>query len=92
MEMKEHWVFIEGRHGSPMICSRIGVRIYFMDREDDGPDLETRVPGLQILFDKEKNSFKIVRLNDKTGMEIVASEQPRSRSEQDRVRKPNPLG
>ncbi len=74
--MKEHWVFIDGKQASPMICSRIGIRIYFMDHEDTGPHLESRVPGLSIYYNTENNRFKIVRLNDKTGIEVEGVEHP----------------
>lgn len=68
--MKEHWVFIDGREADPMICSRAGIRIYYMDHEDKGPDLAFRIPGLLILYDEEKRRFRIRRLNDRTGIEV----------------------
>lgn len=68
--MKEHWVFIDGREADPMICSRTGIRIYYMDHEDKGPDLASRIPGLLVLYDEEKRRFKIWRLNDRTGIEV----------------------
>jgi hypothetical protein len=67
--MKEHWVFIEDRAG-PMICSKAGIRIHYMDREDEGPDLVSRIPGLLIIYDDEKRRFKISRVNDRTGIEV----------------------
>jgi hypothetical protein len=70
MEMKEHWVFIEGRQGGPMVCSRAGIRIYCMDHQDEGADLASRVPGLLVLYDEEERRFKILRLNDRTGIEV----------------------
>ncbi|NIO03698.1 MAG: hypothetical protein GTN74_03525 [Proteobacteria bacterium] len=68
--MKEHWVFIDGRDAGPMICSRAGIRIYHMDHEDNGPDLASRIPGLLVVYDEEKKRFKILRLNDRTGIEV----------------------
>jgi hypothetical protein len=73
MEMKEHWVFIDGRQGGPMICSRAGIRIYRMDHEDEGADLGSRVPGLVVLYDDERRSFRVLRLNDRTGIEVEGS-------------------
>ena len=69
-KMKEHWVFVEGRQGTPLICSRNGIRIYYMDAKDDGAHLASRVPGLSISYDPLEDAFRIVRLNDKTGIQI----------------------
>ncbi|MBW2059296.1 MAG: hypothetical protein JRJ26_17550 [Deltaproteobacteria bacterium] len=77
--MKEHWVFIDGRESNPMICSRMGIKIYFMDHDDHGPRLETRVPGLLILYDTERDRFKVVRLNNRTGIEVEGVEHFRSK-------------
>jgi len=73
VEMKEHWVFIDGRQGGPMICSRAGIRICYMDHKDKGPNLASRIPGLLVLYDEEKRRFKILRLNDRTGIELEGS-------------------
>ena len=73
VEMKEHWVFIEGRQGGPMICSRAGIRIYYMDHEDEGADLTSRVRGLLVLYDGERKRFRVLRLNDQTGIEVEGS-------------------
>jgi hypothetical protein len=71
--MKEHWVFIDGRQGGPMICSRAGIRIYHMDHEDEGADLGSRVPGLLVLYDEERRRFRVFRLNDRTGIVVEGS-------------------
>lgn len=63
-------MFIDGREASPMICSRAGIRIYYMDHEDKGPNLASRIPGLLVLYNEEKRRFKILRLNDRTGIKV----------------------
>jgi len=87
--MKEHMVFIDGREAHPMICSRTGIKIYYMDHEDEGPNLASRVPGLLVLYNAEKNRFKIVRLNDRTGLEVEGAEHFKLRDEEDKSENPN---
>ena len=74
VKRKQHWVFVHGRESNPVVRCRAGIKIYYGNQQDDRPDLETRPPAVLVFYDTERNMFRIVRLNDQTGIEVGGAE------------------
>jgi hypothetical protein len=47
-----------------------------MDHEDHAPHLESRVPGLLVVYDGEKKCFRVFRLNRDTKLEVGGDHKP----------------